>query len=132
VLRLPNRSISPDTARALGSFRHWWTLARPFEERVALAKAWWKKKSGRKARETAFEEVKAKLGEMAFGSVRCAYCEDSAADESSTSSPRRSCRARLSTGTIIAMPAGPAMGRRATSTPLWMLRACWPSSIRSS
>ncbi|MGP9822325.1 hypothetical protein ACTZWW_20060 [Salinarimonas sp. NSM] len=81
MLRLPDRSVSRPTAKALAGLQSLVDAGATFERRAELAKRWWDNKDGRNARRAAFDEVKATLAAMAYGSVRCAYCEDSAADE---------------------------------------------------
>lgn len=81
MLALPNLPISPATQATLAELQGYVDGGGSFGERVELAKAWWKRKAGRRAHATAFDEVKSVLSQMAYGSVRCAYCEDSAADE---------------------------------------------------
>ncbi len=81
MLRLPDRSISKKASDALAELQGFVDGGATFLERVELAKAWWKRKSSRRAHDAAFIEIKSVLSGMAYGSVRCAYCEDSAADE---------------------------------------------------
>jgi uncharacterized protein (TIGR02646 family) len=49
--------------------------------RVQAAKRHWEVKTSTQAKAAAFREVRATLAQMCVGVVRCAYCEDSAADE---------------------------------------------------
>ena len=81
MLRLENLPVSPATQIALTELQAAVDAGATFAERVELAKAWWKRKASRGAYEAAFNEIKVLLSRMAYGSVRCAYCEDSAADE---------------------------------------------------
>lgn len=81
MLRLPDPALSDATAKTLDRLQALVDAGADFAAQAELAKAWWKKKTGTKARERAFAEIRARLATMAFGSVRCAYCEDSAADE---------------------------------------------------
>lgn len=81
VLRLPDRSISEEASNALAELQGFVDEGTTFSDRVELAKAWWKRKASRRAHKAAFNEIKSTLSGMAYGSVRCAYCEDSAADE---------------------------------------------------
>lgn len=81
MLRLPNLAVSAATQLALGNLQADVDAGPNFADRVALAKDLWNRKTSKAINATAFAEIRATLSKMAFGSVRCAYCEDSAADE---------------------------------------------------
>jgi uncharacterized protein (TIGR02646 family) len=81
VLRLPARDLSPAATAALGQLQSEVDAGADFSAQAALAKAWWNRKSSRAEHKRAFLEIRDTLAAMAYGSVRCAYCEDSAADE---------------------------------------------------
>lgn len=52
-----------------------------YEARVSRADALWKARTSTKQGRAAFKMVRETLAEMCVGPVRCAYCEDSLADE---------------------------------------------------
>lgn len=52
-----------------------------YDEKVASAKKQWEEKTYTVSKKKAFETIRETLAEMCIGSVRCSYCEDSAADE---------------------------------------------------
>jgi uncharacterized protein (TIGR02646 family) len=52
-----------------------------YPDQVAKAAALWESKRGTKLCKAAFATIRETLATMCIGSVRCAYCEDSAADE---------------------------------------------------
>lgn len=81
MLRLPDRVLSKTAETTLGSLQDKVSEGADFAARSRLATQWWDKKAGTKARKAVFSEIRATLAEMSYGSVRCAYCEDSAADE---------------------------------------------------
>lgn len=81
MLKLPEREISEAAAAALDELQAKVDAGADFPARAKLASEWWNKKTSKSAHKKAFAEIRKTLGEMAFGSVRCAYCEDSAADE---------------------------------------------------
>jgi uncharacterized protein (TIGR02646 family) len=81
MLRLPDQALSNATEETLDILQVLVDAGANFTAQAELAKSWWKKKTGTKVRESAFNEVRARLATMLFGSIRCAYCKDSAADE---------------------------------------------------
>jgi uncharacterized protein (TIGR02646 family) len=81
MLRLENRPVSQEAQAVLDELQSLVDDGDTFSVRVELAKHWWKRKTSRVSHADAFAEIRRLLASMAYGSVRCAYCEDSAADE---------------------------------------------------
>ena len=79
MIRLPDIALPEETARKLREYQDEVDGKPSYEERVAEAKR--KFSSRNKATNPAFRVVRQKLDEMCSGARRCAYCEDSAADE---------------------------------------------------
>lgn len=52
-----------------------------YSEQVTAASTEWKNKASTSEKRSAFNAVRQTLAKMSVGAVRCAYCEDSAADE---------------------------------------------------
>jgi uncharacterized protein (TIGR02646 family) len=79
VIRLSARALPPKTSQALAAYQREVDAAGPYTVRVAEAKRLF---AARNTRSNAtFKTVRAELAAMCSGAVRCAYCEDSAADE---------------------------------------------------
>lgn len=79
MIRLPDIALPDETARKLREYQDEVDAKPSYEERVAEAKR--KFSSRNKATNPVFRVVRQKLDEMCSGARRCAYCEDSAADE---------------------------------------------------
>ncbi len=81
MLKIGNRRLAPEALATLRTLQRRVNRAGDYPESVARAKAEWAGKTSNRAKAAAFRTVRATLAEMCIGSVRCAYCEDSAADE---------------------------------------------------
>lgn len=81
-----------------------------FPARSALAKDRWAKRANTVRHDEAFTEIKAVLSAMTFGSVRCAYCEDSAVDEIEHIAPKTVFPSRVFDWTNYCYVCGPCNG----------------------
>jgi len=79
LIRLPNVAVPEETARKLREYQAEVDAKPSYAERVAEAKRQFSSRN--KATNAAFRVVRQRLDEMCSGARRCAYCEDSAADE---------------------------------------------------
>jgi uncharacterized protein (TIGR02646 family) len=79
MLRLPATELPAAAQAGLTELQTEIDTLPTYEARVQAAKATFSQRN--KATNPVFREVRAKLGEMAGGLLRCAYCEDSVADE---------------------------------------------------
>jgi uncharacterized protein (TIGR02646 family) len=77
VIRLPNKQLSGRARRILAGKQDKINAISDYAERVAKAKKMWSNETSN----LTFAEVKEKLADMCAGAQRCAYCEDSCADE---------------------------------------------------
>ncbi|MDJ0835054.1 MAG: hypothetical protein QNK37_00975 [Acidobacteriota bacterium] len=80
MIPLPNRDLSPDATGCLKELQDDVNGEPSYAEQVARAKTIWKNKNS-PARKPCFDHIGATLTEMCRGARRCAYCEDSLADE---------------------------------------------------
>ncbi|MBN8183116.1 hypothetical protein [Roseibium aggregatum] len=81
MLRIADRNLAKTASDVLKSLQAKVDAGVDYPTRVALAKSEWGKKTSSNAKETAFRSVRATLDKMCVGPRRCAYCEDSLADE---------------------------------------------------
>jgi hypothetical protein len=81
MLRIGNKELDAPSAAVLSALQSQVDVAADYPSQVLAAKLAWDNKTGTKARSAAFISIRTTLGTMCIGSVRCAYCEDSAADE---------------------------------------------------
>lgn len=81
MLRITHRNLGADAHIVLSSLQRAVDAGADYEARVLLADKLWKQKLSTKERKAAFKAVRETLATMCVGSVRCAYCEDSLADE---------------------------------------------------
>src|SRR5262245_8650268 len=81
MLRILDRPLSPDAALVLNDMQTLVDNEPDYASRVTRATALWKSKAGTEARKAAFATIKRELAAISYGVSRCAYCEDSAADE---------------------------------------------------
>jgi len=79
MIKLLDRSLPPETQSGLNELQKQVNKLKKYERRVEEAKKLFAKRN--KARDKIFKVVRATLEEMCPGVRRCAYCEDSAADE---------------------------------------------------
>jgi uncharacterized protein (TIGR02646 family) len=81
MLRVPDRPVLATTVGVLKSLQHSITLLPDYSDRVNAAIAAWNSKTSSKAKSEAFQDIRKTLALMCVGPIRCAYCEDSLADE---------------------------------------------------
>lgn len=81
MIRLPDRALSDETLDHLRSVQDKIDVKGTFAEQVKEAKKKWDGKKGSNAGKTHFGAIQDALTEMCQGARRCAYCEDSLADE---------------------------------------------------
>ena len=106
MLRIVDLGISPATRAHLAERQAEINAIPDFPTRVRTAKSKWA--NGKRNR--AFEEVKAQLTKMCRGAKRCAYCEDSAADEIEHIAPKDSYPERTFDWTNYLYACGPCNG----------------------
>lgn len=81
MIRLPARTLPQDALDHLQSVQDQIDAEPTFAAQVAKAKTKWDGKKGSNAGKACFQSVQDTLTEMCQGARRCAYCEDSLADE---------------------------------------------------
>lgn len=81
MLKIANRPLSQDVVDVLAGLQDGVLQAPDYATQVEAAKVAWKAKTSTKVKEAAFKAIRDNLAKMSIGSVRCAYCEDSLADE---------------------------------------------------
>jgi uncharacterized protein (TIGR02646 family) len=81
MLRIAVRNLEESALKTLSEIQKIVDEPADYPTRVALAKSEWDAKMGTNAKKDAFRAVRNTLAKMCVGSVRCAYCEDSLADE---------------------------------------------------
>lgn len=81
MLRIPSRNADPSITAELNSLQAFVGSGVGYSTQVELAKKLWKEKLQTNARKAIFIKIRETLAEMCSGCVRCAYCEDSLADE---------------------------------------------------
>lgn len=81
MLKIAERPLSDAALQVLASLQTGVTGAGTYAAQVDAAKAAWNIKTSTQAKEAAFKAVRDNLAKMSIGPVRCAYCEDSLADE---------------------------------------------------
>ena len=79
MIRLPDVALPDETAKRLHEYQTQVDAKPTYAEQVAEAKDLFRNRNTKT--NAAFQIVRQKLDEMCFGARRCAYCEDSAADE---------------------------------------------------
>ncbi|MGO6984171.1 hypothetical protein [Rhizobium leguminosarum] len=81
MLQIADRALPATTITVLGQLQALVDAGVDYPARVALAKKHWDGKTGSVAKATAFQSIRTTLDKMCVGPRRCAYCEDSLADE---------------------------------------------------
>lgn len=81
MLRVADRPLAEVAGKTLAKIQAIIDDKPDYPARVAAAKAEWGTKTSTTAKKEAFKAVRDTLAQMCVGSVRCAYCEDSLADE---------------------------------------------------
>lgn len=81
MLRIADRELDAQSVKVLDTLQNGIDAIGDYPGRVAAAKRAWDGKTGSQAKAAAFASVRKTLGLMCIGSIRCAYCEDSLADE---------------------------------------------------
>lgn len=81
MLAIGQRILTASAVAVLADLQAIIDAGADYPARVEAAKAQWDQKGSTQAKVAAFRTVRATLAEMCVGPVRCAYCEDSLADE---------------------------------------------------
>lgn len=81
MLQIVERPLSDSAHAVLRALQAQVDSEPDYASRVATAKRVWKSKASGKAKADAFLAVRQTLALMCLGPIRCAYCEDSLADE---------------------------------------------------
>ena len=81
MLRIPERPLAESAYNILGGLQALVDGELDYPGKVKAAKKAWDTKTSTKAKADAFQTVRQTLASMCVGPVRCAYCEDSLADE---------------------------------------------------
>jgi uncharacterized protein (TIGR02646 family) len=81
MLRIANDSLPDNTLRLLESLQSRIDAEPDYPAKVKAAKEAWESKLSTRAKTEAFQMIRQRLARMCVGPVRCAYCEDSLADE---------------------------------------------------
>ena len=81
MLKIQQRALDVATTTFLSKLQTKVDDGADYPARVSTARSEWKKKTNTNDGKAAFKSIRETLGTMCIGSVRCAYCEDSVADE---------------------------------------------------
>ena len=81
MLAVIEKSISRDSLELLNRMQGLIDAQMAYAAKVYKAQKLWKGKAGSKVGKQAFGDIKDTLRDMCTGPIRCAYCEDSMADE---------------------------------------------------
>jgi hypothetical protein len=81
MLRLDDAELECSASRVLEMLQSAIDKESSYEAKVRAADLHWASKTSTSAKAATFRAVRATLSRMCIGSVRCSYCEDSAADE---------------------------------------------------
>ena len=81
MLAVGQRVLPATAAAVLADLQAVVNAGADYSARVGAAKVQWDQKGSTQAKAAAFRIIRATLAEMCVGPVRCAYCEDSLADE---------------------------------------------------
>jgi hypothetical protein len=81
MLKIAERALPASATKVLSELQALVNEAEGYPARVKIAKEAWDARASTAAKAAAFRTVRSTLAEMCVGPVRCAYCEDSMADE---------------------------------------------------
>ncbi|AJY19666.1 hypothetical protein L0Z13_08750 [Burkholderia multivorans] len=81
MLRISDKDLAASANTVLNQMQSQVNREAAYPDQVTKALALWDAKRGSKPRREAFATIRDTLATMCIGPVRCAYCEDSAADE---------------------------------------------------
>jgi 5-methylcytosine-specific restriction endonuclease McrA len=81
MLAINHRPLEATPSAVLATMQETVDRETEYPARVQIAGALWKTKNGSASGKAAFRTIRETLSQMCVGSVRCAYCEDSLADE---------------------------------------------------
>jgi len=81
MLPIADRELAAAATAVLAEIQSIIDAAPDYQARVESAKIQWSQKNSTHAKAVAFSTIRSTLAEMCIGPVRCAYCEDSLADE---------------------------------------------------
>jgi hypothetical protein len=81
MLRIADRALPAGTLKTLAQLQVKVDAGADYAAQVALAKIQWDGKTSSQAKKATFLSIKSNLDQMCVGPRRCAYCEDSLADE---------------------------------------------------
>lgn len=81
MLTIGRRPLAASAAAVLADIQTIVDATADYPARVEAAKTQWDQKTSTQAKISAFRTIRTTLAEMCVGPIRCAYCEDSLADE---------------------------------------------------
>jgi hypothetical protein len=81
MLAINDRPLEASPSAVLAAMQEMVDREAEYLARLQIAKELWKKRNGCAPRKAAFQAIRTTLSQMCVGSIRCAYCEDSLADE---------------------------------------------------
>lgn len=81
MLRIAKRALADGARKVLEELQAQVDATPSYEAKVEAAKKAWDNKNSTTAKKDAFQTIRHTLAQMCIGPVRCAYCEDSLADE---------------------------------------------------
>lgn len=81
MLKITDRTLKADAQETLNTLQSEIDAQASYSAKVTAADKAWKAKRSTKVKSDAIDEVRKTLASMCVGPVRCAYCEDSLADE---------------------------------------------------
>ncbi len=81
MLAIFDRPLPPSPSAVLAVLQGIVNRESDYAEQIRVAKAQWAQKNSTSAKSNAFRDIRKTLAEMCIGPIRCAYCEDSLADE---------------------------------------------------
>lgn len=81
MLRISDKDLAASANTVLNQMQSQVDREATYPDQVTKASALWDAKRGTRPRREAFATIRDTLATMCIGPVRCAYCEDSAADE---------------------------------------------------
>lgn len=81
MLAIATRALAASPTKVLKEIQAIVDAGVDYPARVEIAKTQWDQKTSSQAKTLAFQVIRSTLAKMCIGAVRCAYCEDSFADE---------------------------------------------------